>query len=210
MSDTYGMTDTMTADAATDFDALTQAIRTTANATDTAAHAAALVLAEYAAHDENTSRDFTTAGNTIAFRSITRDVGVWANCHGINHSDTGEIVTHDRCGAEVVVRDDGRIFDVIRVGTYAARKFQCWRGQHQCEAHHVAATAAARAADVASGNPAVKGANVEVFKGRKVPKGITGQVFWVGEDNYSGKPKIGIRTADGTAHFLLAEHCKTV
>lgn len=138
------------------------------------------------------------------YRSVTRGGGTYANCNGINHSDSGEIVTHDRCGAEVVRREDGNIYDVVRAGTYQARKFQCWRGAHECSPALVAAVTKAAAGGI------TKNVTVEVFKGRKVPKGTVGKVFWIGEDSYSGKPKIGIRDAGRASHFLLAEHCKVV
>lgn len=48
----------------------------------------------------------------------------------------------------------------------------------------------------------VRGQTVEVFKGRKVPKGTVGVVFWVApkEDNY-GVIKVGFTTAEGEKHF---------
>lgn len=144
------------------------------------------------------------------YRSVTRNVQVGAHCNGVNHTDSGEIVTHDRCGAEVVRRDDnGNLYDVVRAGFYQARKFQCWRGAHQCDSALVAAVAAEHAAKAASGK-VVKNVQVEVFKGRKVPKGTVGVVFWEGGDTFSGKPKVGIRDAAGATHWLLAEHCKVV
>lgn len=48
----------------------------------------------------------------------------------------------------------------------------------------------------------VRGQTVEVFKGRKVPKGTVGVVFWVApqEDGY-GVIKVGFTTAEGEKHF---------
>ena len=48
----------------------------------------------------------------------------------------------------------------------------------------------------------VRGQTVEVFKGRKVPKGTVGVVFWVApeEDGY-GVVKVGFTTAEGVKHF---------
>src|ERR1044072_3011200 len=95
----------------------------------------------------------------IPFRSVTRSVNVYANCRGVNHSDSGEIVVHDRCGAQVVRRDDGRIFNVEISGFYAARKFSCYHPGHQCDPAAVAQVAAERAAAVAAGT-ITKGAEV--------------------------------------------------
>ena len=48
----------------------------------------------------------------------------------------------------------------------------------------------------------VRGLTVEVFKGRKVPIGTVGVVFWVApqEDGY-GVIKVGFTTAEGVKHF---------
>lgn len=48
---------------------------------------------------------------------------------------------------------------------------------------------------IALENPAIKGRMVEVYKGRKVPKGTRGMVFWIGADNYNNQ-KLGIATSD--------------
>ena len=51
-----------------------------------------------------------------------------------------------------------------------------------------------------------KGHTVVVFKGRKVPKGTVGEVFWVGSDSF-GKPRVGIKTAKGETFFTARENC---
>jgi len=175
------------------------------------AEIAALAVAERHAHTENTERALIAEGtSSTPYRATSRTDGTWADCHGINHSDSGEIVVHDRCGKQVVRREDGKIYDIIRVGAYQARKFQCWRGAHRCDPRWVALTAQERAQDAADGRVDVKAAVVQVFKGRKVPVGTEGQVFWVGEDSYSGKAKLGIRDSAGATHWVLAEHCKRI
>ena len=45
-----------------------------------------------------------------------------------------------------------------------------------------------------------KGKRVRVVKGRKVPRGVEGMVFWIGDGNYG--PRIGITDDQGTAHWL--------
>lgn len=44
-------------------------------------------------------------------------------------------------------------------------------------------------------SPIIKGRMVKVVRGRKVPKGTTGMVFWIGEDSY-GTCKLGIATTN--------------
>lgn len=55
-----------------------------------------------------------------------------------------------------------------------------------------------------------KGKTVVVVRGRKVPKGTRGIVFWIGEqfNQFSNKQEIkaGIKTEDGQKYFLLAEY----
>jgi hypothetical protein len=61
-------------------------------------------------------------------------------------------------------------------------------------------------------NPAVKGARVRVVKGRKVPKGTTGEVIWVGESAYGGSRwstpalRLGIRDEAGQTHWTAASN----
>lgn len=57
----------------------------------------------------------------------------------------------------------------------------------------------------------VKGQTVEVFKGRKVPKGTTGIVFWVSpdEDSY-GVVKIGLKTEAGEPHFTNIANVRSI
>ena len=54
-----------------------------------------------------------------------------------------------------------------------------------------------------------KGSIVEVFKGRKVPVGTTGEVIWIGADRYKrGADRIGIKDADGEVHWTAADNAR--
>ena len=53
-----------------------------------------------------------------------------------------------------------------------------------------------------------KGKSVVVVKGRKVPHGVRGVVFWEGESNYG--PRIGIKDAAGEAHWIAASNVEVV
>lgn len=133
----------------------------------------------------------------------------YAHCNGRNHSDSGEIVTHDRCGRDVVKREDGKVFEIVHVGTYSARKFLCWTPQHVCEATEVRSQERATARLVEDGT-IVKGCTVIVARGRKVPKGTTGVVFWTGTDSWD-KPKLGVRV-EGQEEpvWIAAGNCDVV
>ena len=48
------------------------------------------------------------------------------------------------------------------------------------------------------------GREVEVVRGRKVPKGVVGDVFWMGDSEWA--VRVGIRTADGTVYWTAASN----
>jgi len=49
----------------------------------------------------------------------------------------------------------------------------------------------------------IVGQTVKVYRGRKVPQGTIGVVFWIADEaDHFGTWKIGIKSADGTKHFL--------
>jgi hypothetical protein len=50
----------------------------------------------------------------------------------------------------------------------------------------------------------VKGARVRVVKGRKVPKGTEGVVFWLGMDTYG--MRLGLKDAEGQTHWTAASN----
>jgi hypothetical protein len=55
----------------------------------------------------------------------------------------------------------------------------------------------------------VVGAQVEVFKGRKVPKGTAGELFWIApQPDAYGVIKAGFKTVEGEKHFLNIENIK--
>lgn len=143
----------------------------------------------------------------ISYRSVTR-TGTYANCRGVNHHDGGEIVVHDRCGDEVVKSEKtGKLHNVERSGFYQARKFSCYHPTHECDPELAALRTAEREQAAADGE-IVKGCTVEVFKGRKVPKGTTGKVFWLGDKGYG--LTVGLRTETGDAHFTAVGNCRVV
>jgi hypothetical protein len=138
--------------------------------------------------------------------TYTRLDGTFAPCAGLNHNDAGEIMIHDRCGAQVAKREDGKIFDVKAFGQYGARKFTCWNMLHTCDPAHVEMMAE-KAAESVAGGIITKSCVVVVVKGRKVAKGTTGVVFWMGEDSW-GKAKIGFKTAEGETVWIAQANCE--
>lgn len=56
--------------------------------------------------------------------------------------------------------------------------------------------------------PTGKGVYVEVYKGRKVPKGTKGIVFWYKDDFYG--PKLGLKDSLGNVHWTAATNCRTL
>ena len=137
--------------------------------------------------------------------TVTKLDGIYAPCAGNNHTDSGEIVKCDGCAAQVAKREkDGKLFDIGLFGFYRARKYTCWNMAHTCDPAMAAQYAAEKRAAIASGE-VVKGATVTVVRGRKVPKGTTGIVFWTGTDAYD-KPKIGFKDAAGTTHWTATSN----
>jgi hypothetical protein len=107
-------------------------------------------------------------------------------CSGANHSDVLEHGTCDACGASVTRTHRGSI---VEQGRY------CFANAHLCDPAMVEMRANETAAKVESGE-VVKGATVVVARGRKVAKGTTGIVRWLGEDSY-GKARAGL-AVEGT------------
>lgn len=70
--------------------------------------------------------------------------------------------------------------------------------------------AAAAAAQRASAEAAVvcRGKMVEVFKGRKVPIGTTGEVFWLGVGNYG--ERVGLKDAAGNVHWTAKSNVRVI
>lgn len=143
----------------------------------------------------------TTTAPATSFRSTTTLEGRVVRCAGLHHSDRGEVVRHDLCNATVAKREDGRLFDIrISYSGGAMESFTCWNSRHACDPAMVEMVAKEKAAALAAGE-LVKGATVKVVKGRKVPVGTVGTVFWMGEGNY-GKTRLGIRDAAGQTHWV--------
>ena len=73
-----------------------------------------------------------------------------------------------------------------------------------------AATAAleARLAAKYEGGEVTKGATVEVYKGRKVPVGTVGKVFWLGAGRYGWR--VGLNDETGTTHWTALDNVKVV
>lgn len=58
---------------------------------------------------------------------------------------------------------------------------------------------------------ALKGKTVTVTRGRKVPQGTTGEVFWVGEDRFNeGSYRVGLKTPEGEKVFVAAHYVEEV
>lgn len=88
---------------------------------------------------------------------------------------------------------------------------------HECSAAMIPLYAAvlaereeARAAAVAKGEIA-KGQTVEVFKGRKVPVGTTGVIFWVADAfDGAGITRVGFKTEAGEPHFTDVANVRAI
>lgn len=68
----------------------------------------------------------------------------------------------------------------------------------------------------AASDPYVIGRDVRVYKGRNVPIGTTGKVFWLGNGVYNAGRKqvqtrrLGLKDANGTVFWTAADNCEVV
>lgn len=150
----------------------------------------------------------TTATVAKDHHNDTRTV----TCHGLNHHDIGELAHCDGCSALVyrVLDDNNRVRKIVNWQTFSNGRegFYCFNPAHVCNPETAALKASEDAARIANGE-IVKGAPVTVVRGRKVPKGTSGVVFWVGEDDW-GKAKVGFRTESGDRVFTAASNVEVV
>ena len=138
-------------------------------------------------------------GNTTELRAtVTRASDKdrsYRVCRGLNHHDHGYRAYCDRCGTNVIQWVDDT--DKTKKITDAHGHAYCFDAPHQCDPDLVAAHQAATA------NTIRKGSTIEVIKGRKVPIGTLGRVFWVApEADAYGVHKIGFTTDNGDKHFV--------
>lgn len=124
-------------------------------------------------------------------------------CAGANHKDMATFGRCDGCGAFVAKTASGRIVPSTTGGT-GRWSYCCWAPNHECDPARAAAEAARHAAKIDRGD-IIKGQTITVVKGRKVAKGTTGVVFWVGEDDW-GKGRIGFKGDDGETYWTATSN----
>jgi hypothetical protein len=116
-------------------------------------------------------------------------------CHGMNHSDFGYKAICDNCGASVVRWVDGN--DKVKWHTNAGDQHYCFNNRHECDPAAVEFHQRKMECYIR------KGIEVRVIRGRKVPKGTTGKVFWVAlEADEWGVKKAGFVTESGEKIFI--------
>ncbi|QZD97740.1 hypothetical protein SEA_VINE_31 [Gordonia phage Vine] len=125
------------------------------------------------------------------------------SCNGINHRDEGKETTCRKCGRAVVRRKDGKRWDVRHYYTEAGNQrtaYSCWWPQHDCKQADIEAHTEAVARDIAAGK-LVPQQRVIVARGRKVAKGRTGVITWVGEGEYGTRARV--QPDDDTEAFFI-------
>ena len=121
-----------------------------------------------------------------------------------------KVISCRGCGAEVFwdTNRNGVRYLAEHAGQVYEGGVGRWKQPHRHTEEQVARWAEVvrlneeRLAQAIANGEIVKGQTVEVFKGRKVPKGTVGVVFWVApqEDGY-GVIKVGFTTPAGDKHF---------
>lgn len=131
--------------------------------------------------------------------TITKD-SQSLSCRGLNHSDHADTGRCDSCGKTVaLVHRPGKSDYLVNVGHHngGQRYYYCFSNFHTCDAEEVENWTAYKAARLAEG-AIIKGQTVTVVKGRKVPLGTVGIVFWVGENNWG--TQVGFKS-NGETYF---------
>jgi hypothetical protein len=130
---------------------------------------------------------------------------------------TSELVNCKKCGLECFwdTNRHGKKYLAVKMVQEYAGGTGTWKQPHYCTATPEQAAeyqallklqideeAKIKAEALANGEIVV-GQTVKVYRGRKVPQGTIGVVFWVAEEaDDFGTYKIGIKSADGTKHFV--------
>lgn len=132
-----------------------------------------------------------------------------ARCHGANHKHYATIGRCDDCGEMLAkIEREGRhpYYYYVPAGrnSYDSIIFYCFSAVHVCDPERRSEYTAAVQRALASGEIR-KGQTVTVVKGRKVAKGTTGTIIWVGEDDW-GNTRIGIKDSSGTVHWTAASN----
>lgn len=133
-----------------------------------------------------------------------------ASCNGINHRDSGQLGACTGCNAEVVRREGGGVFPLLRYATESGREravFACYQRAHECDPIWVERQRSHVLRDLARGVPVI-GAPARVVRGRKVPQGTEGTVVWAGEGDFG--PRVGLRDAAGYVHWTAAGNIQVV
>jgi hypothetical protein len=152
---------------------------------------------------------------TMTKPRFSRTAGTWARCLGTNHRDEAEIGECATCLMPIVKltkNDKTRLLDLVgrfNANDRRVEDYACWQPSHTCDEQRVLLVQAERDAKIAAGVTNVIGADVIVVRGRKIPQGTRGIVFWLkSEFGWDGTPfsKLGIRDAEGNAHFVRDDY----
>lgn len=124
------------------------------------------------------------------------------SCNGINHRDQARMQTCKDCGRRVARTDKGKLHDVrmyTTEGGYERTVYACYSPQHQCKPEDVTTWQAAMKVSLDRGDM-IPGQRVVVARGRKYPKGTTGQITWTGDSDFG--PRARVQPDSGEAFFI--------
>lgn len=151
---------------------------------------------------------------TTTSNGFTREIEHWRNntpatatCSGANHRDHADYGRCDSCGRSVAkIKKEGRYPRLVDAGRDSRdnAKYVCWAKTHECDPEQRDEYQAAVERDLAAG-AIRKGQHVVVARGRKVPKGTTGTIIWLGTDNWDNE-RVGIKDANGETHWTALKN----
>jgi hypothetical protein len=138
-------------------------------------------------------------------------------CNGYSDSDFFALV-YDPASAVAGSEDVAQRFGFREI-EYSTTRCACQNGawvdadldvlkvyKEMCEVRQNEARAKAAALDAATPR---KGRMIEVVKGRKLPHGTKGEVFWYGQSKFGGY-SVGFITDSGEKHFTNANNVKVI
>lgn len=127
-------------------------------------------------------------------------------CNGVNHSDEAKEQPCKHCGRNVARRADGKVFNTRDYTTdYGNPRhvYSCWFPQHQCDPKDQELFQQQKADDIAAGKMVV-GQHVIVARGRKIAKGTTGKITWLGPSDFGVRARV--QPAEGEAFFIALKN----
>ncbi len=132
---------------------------------------------------------------------------IWATClYAVNYNPETGAFEEVRVVSYFEL-DDCRKDAKVDASPEILAKYAAWKADNAAKAA-AAERARAKSVALAALKTPVRGRDVTVVKGRKLPLGTTGRVFWIGNSGFG--PSVGIEKLDGSRVFTAAKNVEAV